>query len=60
MLLNVDGLKKPWDREHMPISDYESSFGNLEFGNLPMAMQQLILPDKICVINISNAHFAVG
>ena len=60
MLLNVDGLKKPWDGGHPPTSDYESSFGNLEFDNLPLAMQRLFLPYKFFAFNISKAHFAAG
>jgi hypothetical protein len=54
MLLNVDGLNKPWDSQHIPTSNHESSFGNLEFDDLPLAMQRLFLSDKIRAYDTST------
>ena len=47
MLLCVDGLEKPWDGINMPTSDYEGRFGELEFDDLPLAMQRLYSPDEV-------------
>lgn len=47
MLLNVDGLNEPWDGTRMPKSDYEGPFGELEFDDLPLAMQRLFSPEEI-------------
>ncbi len=48
ILLNIDGLDKPWDGVHMLKSDYNQCFGELEFDDMPLAMQQQYSTDKIC------------
>lgn len=47
MLLHVDGLDKPWDGVNMPGSDYSGSFGELDFDEMPLAMQRLFSPDEV-------------
>ncbi len=47
MLLHVDGLNEKWDKTRMPTSDYEGRFGELEFDDLPLAMQRLYSPEEM-------------
>ena len=47
MLLHVDGLNEKWDTTRMPTSDYEGRFGELEFDDLPLAMQRLYSPEEM-------------
>jgi hypothetical protein len=47
MLLKIDGLDQPWDGLWMPSSDYEGRLGELEYDDVPLAVQRLYSPDQI-------------
>ena len=53
MLLNIDGLDKPWDGEKIPHSQYEGRLGDLEFTDMPLALQQLFSPSDARANNTS-------
>ena len=47
MLLDIDGLNKPWDGVNMQTSDYSGSFGCLDYDDMPFAVQRLYSPGEI-------------
>ena len=47
MLLKVDGLDRPWDGEQISMSSYSGRFGDLEFDDMPAALQRLLSPSEV-------------
>ena len=60
MLLNIDGLDKPWDRVHVASSHYTGRCGDLDFDDMPLAMQRLYSPSAICAYDLSAMVPASG
>ncbi|KAL7475923.1 hypothetical protein ACHAW6_001816 [Cyclotella cf. meneghiniana] len=47
MLLEVDGLDKPWDGVFIPTSQWEGDLGELEEEDVPFAMHRLLSPGEL-------------
>ena len=54
MLLEVDGLDKPWDGICIPTSQWEGDLGELEEEDVPFAMRRLLSPGELCAYDTSS------
>ena len=48
MLLVVDGIDEPWVGTKIPSSSWEREIGQLEGGNVPLALRRLVTSGAIC------------
>eukprot|EP00804_Cyclotella_cryptica_P020537 CCRYP_003394-RA/>CCRYP_003394-RA protein AED:0.40 eAED:0.40 QI:0/-1/0/1/-1/1/1/0/96 len=47
MLLEVDGLDKPWDGISVPTSSWDGDMGELEHDDVPSAFHRLLSPADV-------------
>jgi len=60
MFLKIDGLDKPWDGAHVQSSQYAGRFGDLEFDDMPLALQRLYSPSEIRAYDTSATAVAAA